>query len=77
MVRAVVLLTVLSLLGLACGGDGEEGLRLVFYSDRDRRAYLALLAEQGEPALSGEEIAVQRTLPAIRRKIVDQFRRTS
>lgn len=31
----VALLALLSLVALACGGDGEEGLRLVFYSGRD------------------------------------------
>ena len=31
----VTVATLLVLAALACGGDGEEGLRLVFYSDRD------------------------------------------
>lgn len=30
-----VLFALLSLLGLACGGDGDEELRLLFYSNRD------------------------------------------
>lgn len=35
--RAVIgsLVVLVALAGLGCGGDGEEGLRLVFYSDRD------------------------------------------
>ena len=31
----IVVVLLLSTLGLGCGGDGEEGLRLVFFSDRD------------------------------------------
>ena len=30
-----IVVLLVSLLGLGCGGDGEEGLRLVFFSDRD------------------------------------------
>jgi Tol biopolymer transport system component len=42
-----VALFLLALMGLACGGDGEGGLRLVFHSNRDGDDDIYIMASDG------------------------------